>query len=100
MSNDNIIPKIELIQEQIENLALSGHFTEAEIDRCTAPLKMELSMLKSALEMSEAGKRFASFGFTVDEFLEANKRHNELFAYMQNIEVTDAEILTQNMEEA
>jgi hypothetical protein len=42
MQNDLLTPKIELLQEQIDNLERSGFFTEEEMDRATVSLKIEL----------------------------------------------------------
>jgi hypothetical protein len=46
MQIDILIPKIELLQEQIDNLERSGYFTEAEMDRATISLKIELLIYK------------------------------------------------------
>lgn len=48
MSEDLLTPKIELLQEQIENLERSGHFTESEIDRAVFSLKTELAIYELA----------------------------------------------------
>jgi hypothetical protein len=53
MQNDILIPKIELLQEQIENLESSGHFTEAEMDRATVSLRMEMELYKHHLVLNQ-----------------------------------------------
>jgi hypothetical protein len=42
-------PKIELIEEQINNLEKSGFFTEKEMDRLCAPLRLELEIINSEI---------------------------------------------------
>jgi hypothetical protein len=51
---DNIPEKIELIQDQITNLEKSGFYTEADMDRLTKPLRLELSELISAFQTKTA----------------------------------------------
>lgn len=47
MSNENIISRIALIQEQIDNLEKSGYFTEKEMDSKTFSLREELHALQA-----------------------------------------------------
>ena len=54
MSDELLSHKINLIQDQIDNLERSGFFTEKEMDQATASLKMQLAILKEA-------KAFADF---------------------------------------
>jgi single-stranded DNA-specific DHH superfamily exonuclease len=42
---NNISEKIELLQEQINNIEKSGFFTETDMDRLTRPLQIELEIL-------------------------------------------------------
>jgi hypothetical protein len=49
MTQELIASKIELLQEQIENLERSGFFTESEIDRAVVSLRSELEMYKMHL---------------------------------------------------
>lgn len=47
MSNENIISRIALLQEQIYNLENSGHFTEKEMDSQTFVLRSEIEALNA-----------------------------------------------------
>jgi hypothetical protein len=47
MSNETLISKIELLQEQIDNLEKSGFFTEKEMDKLSSPLRLELNLLQT-----------------------------------------------------
>lgn len=49
MSQDIIQSKIDLIQEQIDNLERSGFFTEKEMDRATVSLKQEKEYFEKQL---------------------------------------------------
>ena len=49
-------PKIELIEEQINNLEKSGFFTEKEMDRLCAPLRLELNTLNIEKSINQAIK--------------------------------------------
>jgi len=49
MSNDIINSKIELLQEQIDNLERSGFFTEKEMDRATVSLRQEKESFEKQL---------------------------------------------------
>lgn len=53
MSKDNLISKIELIDEQIENLERSGFFTEKEMDRATYSLREEKNYYVNQLNIEE-----------------------------------------------
>jgi hypothetical protein len=79
MSDELLSHKINLIQDQIDNLERSGFFTEKEMDQATASLKMQLAILKEA-------KAFADFKKSLHQA-------NEGFLMMQiranNIFVTD-----------
>ena len=79
MSDELLSHKINLIQDQIDNLERSGFFTEKEMDQATASLKMQLAILKEA-------KAFA-------DFKKSLRQANESFSMMQiranNIFVTD-----------
>ena len=103
MSPDTITPRIELLQEQIENLEKSGHFTEREIDSKTAPLRMELASLKTLQSTREMTLAMQNYGMTLESYSEGLKAFNEAFAKLKDlpqslldIEVVDAEILTPN----
>lgn len=112
MSNENLESKIELLQDQIENLERSGFFTEAEIDRAVLSLKIEMKIYEQHLathEFSESLKntsvRFTAFGkalygmnssdimkgmqYHLDSIEEATQKR------IPNIEVVDAKILSQ-----
>ena len=43
--DDIITSKIDLLEDQIENLERSGFFTETEIDRLSGPMKLEKEAL-------------------------------------------------------
>lgn len=49
MTAELLTSKIELLEEQIENLERSGFFTESEIDRAVVSLRSELEMYKMHL---------------------------------------------------
>lgn len=48
MSENLLKSKIELLEEQIANLEQSGFFTEKEIDKLSAPLRLELETLQNS----------------------------------------------------
>lgn len=107
MSNDTITPRMELLQEQIDNLEKSGHFTEKEIDSKAAPLRMELASLKAIKSTREIAFAMQKYSMTLVSYTEGLKAFNECFDQLKdvptsllNIEVTDAEILTPNHTEA
>lgn len=70
MSNDILHSKIELLEEQIENIERSGHFTENEIDRLAAPMRTELENLKKQINL---------YGMTPEQYSEGVKIHNIYF---------------------
>jgi hypothetical protein len=101
MSNDTITPQIELLQEQIESIERSGHFTEKEIDSKVAPLRMELAILQHTKAHQEFSKSVYKYGMDLEAFLEGTKAFDKCFAQMPkptksilDIEVIDAQILT------
>ena len=103
MSNDNLTPRIELLQEQIESIERSGHFTEKDMDSQAAPLRMELSSLKMLQSSREFAATHEKYGMTLESYAEGLKAFNEAFAKLKDlptslldIEVIDAEILTPN----
>lgn len=53
MSNENLRSKIELIEDQIENLERSGYFTEKEMDRATYSLREEKQYYENQLNIEE-----------------------------------------------
>lgn len=71
MSNDILHSKIELLEEQIENIERSGHFTEKEIDRLSAPMHEELINLK---------KQIPLYGMTPHSYNEGRKIHSLWFS--------------------
>ena len=75
MSTDIIHSKIELLEEQIENIERSGYFTEKEIDRLSAPLRSELAILKAHLPM---------YGMDQENYNEGVKMHRYHFAQMHS----------------
>ena len=94
MNQELIASKIDLLQEQIDNLEKSGFFTEKEMDRFAFPLRAELALLKIAIPFQ--------YGMSDEEYQEGKKLHDAIFAPIKamNIEVIDAEILTPNHQEA
>jgi len=102
MSNDTLQPKIELLEEQIENFERSGYFTDAEINRMVAPLRMELATFKLQ-QHSNLNEVAKAFGISTEQLVEGRRIFAELWSKMDNflnpvfnIEVIDAEILTPN----
>lgn len=49
MLDEKLQSKIDLLQEQIDNLEKSGHYTDAEMQIQTKPLKIELALIKDSL---------------------------------------------------
>ena len=99
MSNDTIAPRIDLLQEQIDNLEKSGYFTEKEMDKLAFPLRDELESLKRQL----TNKAVNGYGLTAEQMKEGSRIFNGLWSKLDelknpilNIEVIDAEILTPN----
>lgn len=50
MSDEMVASKIELLEEQIENIERSGFYTEIDMDRLTYPIKQELEALRLQLQ--------------------------------------------------
>jgi len=75
MSNDIIHSKIELLEEQIENIERSGYFTESEIDKQIFPLREELESLKKQINL---------YGMDQDNYNEGVKMHRYHFAQMHS----------------
>jgi hypothetical protein len=71
MSNDILHSKIELLEEQIENIERSGRFTEKEIDKLVAPLREELASLK---------KQIPLYGMTPESYNEGKRIHSLWFS--------------------
>lgn len=49
MLDEKLQMRIDLLQDQIHNLEKSGHYTDAEIEIQTKPLKIELAFIKDSL---------------------------------------------------
>jgi uncharacterized protein YlaN (UPF0358 family) len=103
MSNDIFASKIELLQEQIENLEKSGFFTEKEIDTKCYPLREELKALKRQLVIAKVDRSGADYGLTPEQMQEGRRVFNTIWKQLDdltnptcNIEVNDAEIVTIN----
>lgn len=117
MSNDTLASKIELLQEQIQNLEKSGYFTEKEMDKLSYPLRQELEVMEKQLAASRMSEIAKNSGLTADEMIQGCRTFSELWLQMnepQNfppifsttnktieefineIQVIDAEILTPN----
>ena len=120
MTAELLTSKIELLEEQIENLERSGFFTESEIDRAVVSLRSELEIYKMHLSycdlsvaatistasvqafgeaISFAVLAPANYGMSDEEYEEGRRKHIELFDQKQaknpmDIKVVDAEILT------
>lgn len=97
MSDNLLTSKIELLEEQIENVERSGYFTEAEIDRTSKSLRAELVRLKLALAHSQLSNSAETatvsiqhatkelYGMTTETYNEGIRYHNECFDQMKNI---------------
>lgn len=122
MTAELLTSKIELLQEQIENIERSGFFTENEIDRAVVSLKSELELHKMHLSYCELSvsaqldtisivnlnlkaiglARLApgNYGMSDEQYEEGRKKHLDLFIKNQEqkdpntIDVIDAEIVT------
>jgi hypothetical protein len=100
MPNNLLSSKIELLEEQIENLERSGFFTEAEIDHASSSLRAELARLKLAHSHIELGEKASKaivsiqrlgqslYGMTSENYAEGIRYHNECFAQMKNFNST------------
>lgn len=53
MSDELLQHKIDLLEDQIENIERSGFFTEKEIDQSTASLRMQLAAFKQNQAFAE-----------------------------------------------
>ncbi|WP_413998683.1 hypothetical protein ACMDB5_12980 [Flavobacterium sp. W1B] len=122
MSEDLIHSKIELLQEQIDNLEKSGHFTEQEINSRSIPLKAHLSLLKNASQLYRTAKEakiaadammkffkcfdalesetILKYGMTKESYEEGKKIHEMCFQPLYLIPVIQPERLTPNHQEA
>jgi hypothetical protein len=89
MLDDLLKSKIELLQEQIDNLEKSGFFTEKEMDKLSFPLKMEQTALQIQLTATEYGLTFRQAIF----FVPSKYR-------IFDINVIDAQVLTPNYQPA
>lgn len=49
MLDEKLQSKIDLLQEQIDNIEKSGFYTDAQIETQTKPLKIELALIKDSL---------------------------------------------------
>lgn len=119
MTSENLQSKIDLLEDQIENLERSGFFTEAEIDRAVVSLRSELEMYNvhlSYCNLGEAAKSAAwsisglndsiekaninceIYGMSPKDYQEGMEYHNQCFDQMSevklyNIEVIDAKVV-------
>ncbi len=105
MSNENIISRIALIKEQIDNLEKSGYFTEKEMDSKTFSLREELHALQAMTfpletvlgvskdELSYLAETLkecfkpekttaAVYGMTPKSYTEGARKHTLLFSQM------------------
>ena len=121
MTADLLTSKIELLEEQIENIERSGFFTESEIDRAVVSLRSELEMYnmhlsycdlpKSDNVLSGSDQRYnqlikdaksanskylasAKYGMSDEEYEEGRKKHIELFDQMQAKNPMDIEVVS------
>lgn len=72
---DLIIPKIELLELQIENVERSGFYTEQQIDSLVLPLKENLESLKNQINLH---------GMTLEEYKEGRNKHQFYFSQMKS----------------
>jgi molecular chaperone GrpE (heat shock protein) len=83
MSDELLQHKIDLLQEQIDNLERSGFFTEKEMDNASRSLRVELETYKLSKAFSDFKKALTSA--------------NESFSTMQhkanNLTVNDPQYL-------
>lgn len=101
MSNDTITQRIDLLQEQIDNLEKSGFFTEKEMDKLAFPLRQELASLKKQLSDAYLDQVAQGYDLTPTQMVEVRRIFSELWAKIDdsknpigNRNVIDAEILT------
>lgn len=101
---DNIDSKIELLKAQIMNLEQSGRYTEKEMDRETAPLRLELAFLSHHIAVRDFGVSASlvskSMAVLSEELIRASLILNPSLKFTKNTIVIDAEILTPNTTEA
>ena len=119
---DDIQSKIDLCQEQIENLEKSGHFTDKEIEEQSTPIKSKLALLKTIKQLrilSDVANNAANiinefleaaekeeipphtrFGMSLESYQEGKKLHEQLFEPLFIIPVNNPEILTPKSQEA
>ncbi len=112
MSNDILYSKIDLLQEQIDNLEKSGYFTEEET-LAASQLRMELVSLKAlkatrlaivamqnfSIALEHSSKECKAFKEATLENKNAETLWDVLDAFVNpvcDIEVIDAEVLTPN----
>jgi len=114
--------KIDLYQEQIDNLEKSGHFTDNEIETQSIPLKAHLSLLKDikslhilSITSAEAAKRMMAFlevaetmkdpvhikfGMTKESYEEGRDIHEMYFKNLGLLPVIKPDFQTSNLQEA
>ena len=81
---ETITPRIELLQEQIDTIERSGHYTEKEIDAKVKPLKIELSYLIASIHVSNLAISLENLAAAMDGF------------YFNEKEVIEPEIINPN----
>jgi hypothetical protein len=122
MSEDLLTSKIELLEEQIDNLEKSGFFTEQEINSRSISIRAHLSLLKNVLQlyktsreaktaadaMLKLGRSFdeieslvmLNFEITKESYEAGKKIHEMYFSTINPIPVKPLEILTPIQQEA
>lgn len=76
MTDDSIQSKIDLLEDQIENIERSGYFTEKEIDKYSVFYRNELALLKSALAVSH-------FASTIEKAVDDFRQSTTAFALLK-----------------
>lgn len=98
MSEDFTKFKIDLLEEQIENIERSGYFTEKEIDKYSSFFHAELDTLKHTLTFKNCVDDVAQ---TTDRFEKAKESFEKLKKINPcDIDVIDPKTLNQNDKEA
>lgn len=105
MSNDLLIPKIELLQEQIDNLEKSGFFTDAEIEKYAKYFRSQIAILQchkaindfcysvqKALVALQSFPKKPLYGMTPEDYAEGMKYHNECFDQIKGVDVNNIEV--------
>jgi hypothetical protein len=107
--NTNLIDsKIELLEDQLENIERSGFFTEKEIDKASFSYRMELIAYKCQQAAQAFNENYpkadalsvALHGMTAENYKEGLEIHNQTFnpkgskEQLHKIEVIDEIILT------